>query len=185
MLIVWDYFGVIAQDAFWYTAERIASGNGMNEDMQKAQHEADLGLISWDDYTARVAEDIGVPLDEVRRRYQDHDIKQSNILSIQALTDHTHVLLSNASAGYLVPVMQRLGLDNLFSRIFVSSELGFAKPDRRAYEAVLHTMNYAPNQAIMVDDSNRNIEAAKALGMDGILFHGGVDVMQEITRLAR
>jgi HAD superfamily hydrolase (TIGR01509 family) len=184
MLIVWDYFGVIAQDAFWYTAERIAAGKGMNKDMQDAQHAADLGVISWDDYTARVAKDIDEPLDEVRRRYQDHDIKESNILAIHSLPEHTHVLLSNASAGYLLPIMQRLGLDNLFAHIFVSSDIRLAKPDPRAFELVLTTMNTPADQAVMIDDSARNISAAEALGMKGILFDGSKNILSEIRKLS-
>jgi HAD superfamily hydrolase (TIGR01509 family) len=185
MLIVWDYFGVVAQDAFWYTAERLALMNGMSNEIQKAQQASDLGLISWDDYTELVAEDIGVGVNEVRLRYQNHDIKESNILTINALPDHRHVLLSNASSDYLLPVMQRLGLNKLFEQIFVSSDIGYAKPDSRAFQHVLNAMSCDATESIMIDDSARNIDAARDLGMAGIVYDANTDIMAEIQKFLR
>jgi HAD superfamily hydrolase (TIGR01509 family) len=183
MLIVWDYFGVIAQDAFWYTADRLAKTNGLSEEMRKAQHESDLGQISWDDYTQLVAHDIGVNVLEVRKRYQDHDIKRTNILAIHELKEHTHVLLSNASAEYLLPIMHKLGLDSIFADVFVSSAIGYAKPDERAFRHVLDVMNVEPEGAIMIDDSARNIDAARSFGMSGIIFGAHTNILAEIRKI--
>ncbi len=184
MLIIWDYFGVIAQDSFWYTAERLANGKGMSEQMHEMQHKADLGQISWDEYCSAVAEDIGVPADDVKRGYQKHDIKQHNILAIRSLTDHTHVLLSNASAQYLRPIMTELGLDTLFSKVFVSSEIGYAKPDPRAFLHVLSESGFVAENAVMIDDNARNIDSAVELGIKGIVFEPGKDIAKLIIELS-
>lgn len=181
MLIIWDYFGVIAQDSFWYTAVQIAEGKGMGDDVKALQKKADLGQISWDDYTLAVSKDIDVPVSEVRDRYQQHNIKQQNIMAIKNLPEHTHVLLSNASHTYLLPIMERLGLNSLFTRIFVSSELGFAKPDERAFNAVLQEMHFEAKDAVMIDDSARNIDAAIMLGMKGIVFDENIEVETELN----
>lgn len=184
MLIVWDYFGVIAQDAFWYTADRLAEGKGMSSQIHEMQHKADLGLISWDDYCTAVAQDIGMTVEDIKRGYQKHDIKKHNILAIHALHQHTHVLLSNASAQYLRPIMADLGLDSLFSSVYVSSEIGFAKPDRRAFEYVLLSSGFSAENAIMIDDNARNVDAAVELGMKGIIFEPGKDIAKLITDLS-
>lgn len=183
MLIIWDYFGVIAQDAFWYTIERIADGEGTGELIQELHREVDLGLITWDEYCHAVAKDIGVPYQEVVDRYQQHQIKQQTIMTIKNLPQHTHVLLSNASHNYLLPIMERLGLDNLFAHVFVSSQLGFAKPDERAFRAVLTAMNVEPQDALMIDDSMRNVDAAAAIGMKSLLFHDPMKIGLEVTKL--
>lgn len=183
MLIVWDYFGVIAQDSFWYTAERIATGSGMSKDMQLAHTKADLGQISWDEYTKKVSKDISIPLDEVRARYLQHNIKQSTVLAIRSLPEHTHALLSNASSGYLLPVMEHLGLDDLFDRVFVSSDIGLVKPDPKAFEYVLDKMSFSPKESVMVDDSKRNIEVATSLGMNTIHFNESLDLISEFIKL--
>ncbi len=183
MLIIWDYFGVIAQDAFWYTSSNMATSNGKADHMKRIREKADLGQLSWDDYTLAVSEDINVPIDEVRERYLHHDIKQGNILAIHTLTEHTHVLLSNASSEYLRPIMAQLGLDTLFAEIFVSSDIGYAKPDQRAFNHVLSVMKAEPSNSIMIDDSPRNIDAANAMGIHGILFDPKVNILEQIRAL--
>ena len=183
MLIIWDYFGVTAQDAFWYTAVRIAEGKGSSELMDELHHKVDLGKITWDEYCQAVSSDIGVPYNEVVDRYQQHNIKQNTIMAIKHLPEYKHVLLSNASHTYLLPIMDRLGLNNLFERVFVSSEIGFAKPDKRAFSFVLEQMEIEAGQAIMVDDSAHNIEAARSMGIEGIVFDPSIDIFKEIKHL--
>lgn len=181
MLIVWDYFGVLAQDAFWYTAARIAEGKSMSEHMHDMQQKADLGEITWDEYCAEISNDIGVPYNEVVERYKHHDIKQDVVTAIHALHgSHKQVLLSNASHGYLLPIMHDLGLDMLFDEIFVSSKVGFAKPDPRAFNNVLQLMKTEAKDAIMIDDSARNISAATSLGMRTIHYGPDVDLAKEL-----
>lgn len=182
MLIVWDYFGVLAQDSFWYTAERIAEGNGRSEEVKTAQHDADLGKIGWDEYVAIVARDVAMPLDVVAERYQHHDINKAAILTIKSLPNHTHVVLSNASHTYLLDIMDRLGLNAMFDRVFVSSQIGFAKPDPRAFQHILQQMSCEPAGAIMIDDSARNVDAARALGMRGLVYEKSVDLGTELRR---
>lgn len=181
MLIIWDYFGVIAQDHFWYTAERLAEGHGMKIDIKDAQHQSDLGLISWDDYCRAVANDIDVPLAEVMERYQHHQINRSVISLIGQLSNHQHVILSNASHEYLLPIIDRLGLGKVFSNVFVSSQIGYAKPDPRAFEHVLHALNMLPENAVMVDDSMSNVVAAQNYGMKGMLYERS-DAFEEDLR---
>jgi len=186
MLIVWDYFGVLAQDSFWYTAARLAEGKGMSARMHEMQRKADLGEITWDDYCAEISHDIGVSLDVVKERYRHHDIKESVVKAIHAQQGtYRQVLLSNASHGYLLPIMRDLGLDTLFDEIFVSSQLGFAKPDPRAFNNVLQSMNTKPEDSIMIDDSVQNIAGAASLGMKTIHFQPGIDIGVELQKLLR
>jgi HAD superfamily hydrolase (TIGR01509 family) len=183
MLIIWDYFGVIAQDHFWYTAERLADGHGMGQGIKDAQHKADLGIISWKDYCREVANDIDEPLDEVLERYQHHQINQNVIRAVSHLTGHTHVVLSNASHEYLLPIMDHLGLMKIFKTVYVSSQIGFAKPDQRAYAHVLKAEGFDTDDSVMIDDAPRNIDAACEMGMHGIIYEPGTDFVARIQNL--
>lgn len=184
MLIVWDYFGVLAQDSFWYTAARIAEDMSTGGHMHDLHIDADLGRISWDTYCNEVAHDIGVDVETVRERYQHHRIKRDVVHTIRELQGaHSQVLLSNASHEYLLPIMKRLGLDIMFDDIFVSSQIGYAKPDTRAFEYVLSAMNHTPDNSVMIDDSPHNIDAARSLGMRGILFTDGHNALSQLKTL--
>jgi len=79
--------------------------------------------------------------------------------------------------------MEHLGLNNLFENVYVSSEIGFAKPDKRAFQYVLKQTGVTADKAIMVDDSARNIDSAKTIGIQGIIFNPRDDVLGEIKSL--
>ena len=54
--------------------------------------------------------------------------------------------------------------------IFVSYELGLLKPDIKIYQTVLQKLNALPEEVIFVDDKIKNVEAAKSIGIYGIVF---------------
>jgi epoxide hydrolase-like predicted phosphatase len=61
-------------------------------------------------------------------------------------------------------------LDELFDVVIDSSEVGMRKPDRRIYELALHELGaVAPMRSVFLDDYPGNVEAARRLGMHGIL----------------
>jgi HAD superfamily hydrolase (TIGR01509 family) len=178
MLIIFDYFGVIAQDGFWYASKALAGARKKGEHIRTLSSRSDLGEISWGRYCTAVANDLNLPVEDVKKRYQDHKINELAVKLAHNLREggHTVVLLSNASAEYLLPIMDRLGLNMLFDRVFVSSEIHLAKPDPLAFDYVLREMNYEPNEAVMIDDSEANIAAAKELGMHGIVYKPGEEL---------
>jgi putative hydrolase of the HAD superfamily len=57
-----------------------------------------------------------------------------------------------------------------FTCLTWSCELLTAKPDPAIYRHTLDNLGVAPQEAIFIDDIPANIAAARALGIDGILF---------------
>lgn len=55
-------------------------------------------------------------------------------------------------------------------KIFVSYELGLLKPNKAIYQSVLEKLNAKPEEVIFIDDKRENVEAAKSLGINGIVF---------------
>jgi HAD superfamily hydrolase (TIGR01509 family) len=55
------------------------------------------------------------------------------------------------------------------------------KPDPRIFEILFERVGRRPEQLVFVDDSLRNIEAARALGMPAIHFHPDVDLKSELA----
>lgn len=66
--------------------------------------------------------------------------------------------------------------------IFLSCEMGYAKPDEEAYKLVLKKINVKPREAIFVDDRGENVEAAKELGINGIVFKTLEQFKQELQK---
>jgi putative hydrolase of the HAD superfamily len=183
-VIIFDYYGVIAQDAFWYRVKGLEAGKHKSEYIQKLSDEVNLDKISWHEFCEAVSQDIGVPVDEVRRRYDQHQVRPGIVELISALASkYRVVLLSNANEEQLLPVMRHLGLDKLFERVFVSSEIGSIKPDPKAFLYVAEQLGIESDECILIDDSERNIISAKQLGMKGIVFKNPEDCSSQLHAL--
>lgn len=63
-----------------------------------------------------------------------------------------------------------LGLTPRFDRIFNSAEIGFAKPDTRAFQHVLDALGHSPAEVFFTDDSASSLVGAVELGMPSHLF---------------
>ncbi|HEX2228574.1 MAG TPA: HAD-IA family hydrolase [Candidatus Binatia bacterium] len=91
----------------------------------------------------------------------------------------------------LIAILEGLDLASLFDRIFVSSSVGYAKPDPRIFEFVLNAQRLAPEKVLHVGDSVSNdIVGATAAGIKGILVdrkgtheHGAVQRIGSLREL--
>jgi len=65
----------------------------------------------------------------------------------------------------------------------ISSFVKMIKPDREIYEYLFNTYSLKPEECVFVDDRAKNVEAAKALGMKGIVFEGYEDGSVKLKKL--
>lgn len=61
-------------------------------------------------------------------------------------------------------------LTQVFRDIVVSGQAGLLKPDAAIYRLLLDRNGLQPQDCIFIDDSASNVEGARALGIDAILF---------------
>ena len=72
---------------------------------------------------------------------------------------------------------------DVFTYSTFSCELGLAKPDPAIYNKFLELLNVQPPEAIFVDDLQKNIDAANALGIHGIRFRDPRQAKQDVLAL--
>ena len=65
---------------------------------------------------------------------------------------------------------QRFDFLNSFDGIVVSGDEGLLKPDREIFELFFERYGVVPETAVFIDDSLRNVEGARAVGMQGLHF---------------
>ncbi len=63
-----------------------------------------------------------------------------------------------------------------------SAEVKLLKPDPRIYQLTLAQLNLAAHECIFVDDKLVNVQAAEALGMQGIWYHDSAQATNEIQK---
>jgi putative hydrolase of the HAD superfamily len=73
--------------------------------------------------------------------------------------------------------------ESLFDVIVFSAEEGLRKPEPEIYLRALTKLEVSPEEAIFVDDMPYNVEAARRLGMQTILFTDSATVIQTIRQL--
>ncbi len=61
--------------------------------------------------------------------------------------------------------VEDLGLTQHFDGIFNSAQIGFAKPDQRAFESVCRSLDVRPETVFFTDDSESKLAGAKEIGM--------------------
>ena len=77
------------------------------------------------------------------------------------------VLLTNAQRCFTAPELRLLGIDGAFDGVYISSDLGWKKPDRRVFSAMLEGQGLSPADCLMVgNDPVCDAAGAKAAGMD-------------------
>lgn len=72
---------------------------------------------------------------------------------------------------------------DLFDVIVFSSEVGMQKPDPEIYRLALSRLKVKPQEAIFLDDRERNVDGALSVGMHGLLFTETHQAIQDIKRL--
>lgn len=96
---------------------------------------------------------------------------QSSNYKIIALTNWSHETFPKA--------LKKFDFLQWFEGIVVSGEEKTRKPFRDIYEITLKRFSLKPQRTIFIDDSLRNIEAAKSLGIHGIHFNGPQNLIQQ------
>ncbi len=87
-------------------------------------------------------------------------------------------LLSNALPNLADTAVNMVDRD----KVFVSYELGLLKPDAKIYQKVLQKLGAQPQEVIFIDDKPRNVKAAEALGICGIVFNEAT-LAEDVERL--
>ncbi|HEY7204863.1 MAG TPA: HAD family phosphatase [Methylomirabilota bacterium] len=105
--------------------------------------------------------------DEWRRAQTAID---ANIAIVRALRPpYRCSVLSNADLSLRARLERELRWHELFDDIVVSAEVGMAKPRAEIFQLAASRLGVAPGACVFVDDWDKNVEAARAVGMRAVL----------------
>ncbi|MCI8596843.1 MAG: HAD family phosphatase [Lachnospiraceae bacterium] len=66
---------------------------------------------------------------------------------------------------------------------FLSFQEHLIKPDKKAFQRLMEKYGIQPEEAVFLDDTKENIEAARQLGIQGILFTSQAQAIEELKAL--
>lgn len=88
--------------------------------------------------------------------------------------------LTNWSAETFCQVRDVYPIFKLMDGIVVSGEEHCAKPSPKIYRILLDRYQLNPSDCVFIDDRQANLDGAKALGIEGILFTNAAELRQKL-----
>jgi len=123
--------------------------------------------------------------DDERKMYLLLDISGVLIIGNEANHELIEYLVSSCpldiTSGDVLT--RRYGIPEFYDEIISAGETGYTKPNPKIFEEALRRLGAKPEDCIFVDDTVDNVEAARSLGMKGILYRNFVAFRAELETL--
>ncbi len=103
-------------------------------------------------------------------RLSQHAIEPNLQLVRELRATHKLGILSNADLSLRGRLEGEIGIHHLFDDIVCSAEVGMAKPEAGIYTLAAERLGLPPGECVFVDDLDANVEAAREVGMQAVLF---------------
>lgn len=180
--IIFDCFGVLCIGSLDLLYEM--AGDKWQE-VQDVSRAADHGMISRDEFLARVAPIVNMTAEELRRFVDKAHVKDQRMIAYvkEARKHHKTALLSNISHSAIDELFSLDEQRELFDVVVTSSSMGCCKPDPQIYEHTAAQLGVLPEECIMVDDMESNVIGAHHVGMKGVVFTSvekGIEHIEEV-----
>jgi 2-haloacid dehalogenase len=92
--------------------------------------------------------------------------------------------LSNMEPGAFAVRQHRFAFMSWFDGHVISGIEGVAKPDRRIFDILLQRYRLEPRRCVFIDDSPRNVQAARELGMIGMHYTSARQLWADLGELS-
>ncbi len=92
-------------------------------------------------------------------------------------------LLSNTNEIHIKAFRKKIGeqqweaFSSLFDKMYLSHQIGFRKPGKKAFQIILEENKLKPNEVFFIDDSPQHIKAALKLGIQSHYLKEGEDII--------
>jgi epoxide hydrolase-like predicted phosphatase len=190
--VIFDYGGVLMRTEHSKPRTRLAARLGMTYDElddlvfdSPSAIQAMMGEITAGEHWRELQKKMGITdaeIEQVQAEFWAGDVLDQNLVNLlrELRTGYETVLLSNAWDDLRKMIEEVYQFDDAFDRMFISAEIGLAKPDLAIFEWVISQLGIDPSQAVFVDDFRHNIAGAREAGWQAILFQSAQQVQEEL-----
>ena len=149
----------------------------------------DMGTIEDEEVKSEILKRLSPGLGTVACRvYDNWVLNLPAIKGMESLVKDIHAggsklyLLSSISKGFArdwCKVKWIKELFELFDGLVLSGTIGMVKPNKDIFEHLLSKYSLNADECIFIDDSQKNIDGAKSVGINGYLFDGDAEKLKE------
>jgi putative hydrolase of the HAD superfamily len=164
-----ELFTAILKTGRWYWGDKDRHRTGRS-DLRKARRQvAAAALQSLGIENGEYANEIADHYSDLRRKKLRLFPKARQTLMTLKKKNQRMVLLTNGESSLQRYKIERFKLGRYFEKVFIEGEVGFGKPDKRAYTNLLEDMHLVPADVWMVGDNLEwDIYTPKSLGIYSI-----------------
>ncbi|HEX9594936.1 MAG TPA: HAD-IA family hydrolase [Candidatus Saccharimonadales bacterium] len=176
--IIFDYFGVISSDEYW---NLVKTDKNVTSDFLNMANRVNLGSLHWKDFMQMIADRTGQTLEQVKAMYSSERINPQVVALAKELHENYMIgMITNAHHEFLEPIIEKVGLEEVFDAIIISSKVGYIKPDKRIFDIALKELGVTAGETIFIDDIERNIAGAEVAGIKSIHYKSFKQLKQEL-----
>lgn len=193
-VIILDYFGVFTRPGtFTKVIHEYSEKYGLDEEkFRKLRRElwdkARVEEISEGEFWKRLVKGmkIPVPLEKMRVEWYNYfePVRETFNLVTRLKKRYRVVLITNTLREWFGFWKDRFSLDEVFDVILTSFEEKVAKNGKEIYLVALRRLKVKPEECVFVDDKEENLETARKLGMNVILFKNPGQLERELKKLS-
>lgn len=96
---------------------------------------------------------------------------------------HDVTMLTNFASDTLAEARERFDFLGRPRGVTISGEIGKIKPDRGIYDHHVAAFGLDPSATLFIDDSQKNVDGAKAAGWQAVLFTDASTLKADLERL--
>ena len=173
--IIFDFWGVIINDLYWNWLRRNIKDFDQQPELQKhffrLSEKVDAGEISSRKFHEAVAAETGVTVEQILWDWKNSIVVNQELLDLigQLKKNYKTAIISNSS-DLLDKYLNEYGISKYFDEIVISYKVKLIKPQKEIFDLTLKKLGVSADQAVFIDDRAANVQAAVALGMQGIIF---------------
>jgi len=193
---IWDLAGVLLHtirgDFNSMMAERLQAPLKEVERVMESPENTlwDIGEITDDDFFTFVVKELGLPQSKksaLQHFVIDDFYVDQELLAFIADLKKTYLsaLLTNFPSHLHTFMQTAWHIGHAFDLVIASCDVKLIKPDLRIYHITLDRLGVSPQESVFIDDREINITAARALGMQTILYTSRQQTINEILRLVQ
>lgn len=147
----------------------------------------DTGKIEADDFYRKVVQKLEA---EIGRNaffqiYSDVFSLDPSVLDLLSVLKDRYklVLLSNTDVERFGFIKKKFPEIFIFDGYILSYEVGYMKPHPQIYEEALKEAQARPEECVFIDDLPENIEGAREIGMNAILYGPHTNLKTELEEM--
>jgi epoxide hydrolase-like predicted phosphatase len=147
----------------------------------------ELGQLTSDAFYRAFVDElrIDIPKNNLKQCWQDIFVGIDDMIALlpQLKAHYSLAMISDTNPWHIQFIGERYEIFKHFNELIFSYEVHLAKPDPRIFQLALERIKSAPEACVYIDDLERNVLAARQLGIHAIQFKNITALKSQLSEL--